>query len=143
MFRIAFHRALKWLFMMEFVVTAIWFFFAAAGNELETLAGFITELCLMSGSYEVLQIVVALVVLDKFGETFHLGTYCNIIPPDRKGPSCLDDEWLIPASSAHVPVPVPSYESPSVETIWINPSTGFPMLNGPGSFDTVGHLWME
>lgn len=154
--RYAMREALLRLLLLE-ATTAV-FLFVGAYFCLDELAEptFLAQLSSLYHASALLHVGYVIAALGKFCSIFlrRLPT-ALVVAPNRHSPrlqtSSSDDDWLGEPRPSHASAtveaelssPAPSYGSPAAETVWINPSTGYPMLNGPGSFDTSGHTWMQ
>ncbi|CAJ3336960.1 hypothetical protein [Burkholderia pseudomallei] len=142
--RYALFKALRRLLVLE-TVHAV-FICACAYFCLDefSLPDFLAKFGSLYHAAALMHVTYALVALDKFGSTYWRAV-SSLTISDADSPSNssrhFDSDW---SSRPTVETPTScTYDSPAAETVWINPSTGCPMLNGPGSFDTSGHTWMQ
>ena len=146
--RYTFRKALRRLLLLE-TVHAV-FLCACAYFCLDTLAepNFLAQLSSLYHASALIHVTYVLVALNKFGSTYR-GAVSSLNISDGHSPSNSsshsDNDWssrpTVEMLSSATPTCV--YDSPAVETVWVNPSTGFPMIDGPSSFDTSGHTWMQ
>lgn len=129
--RYAFCKALRRLLLLE---TAHAVFICACAYfclDEFSLPDFLEKFASLYHAAALMHVTYALAALDKFGSTYwRAAASVNFSNADSSsnGSGHFDTDWS---------------SRPTVETVWVNPSTGCPMLNGPGSIDTSGHTWMQ
>ncbi|WP_157129620.1 hypothetical protein [Burkholderia pseudomallei] len=146
--RYAFRNSLRRLLLLE-TAHAV-FLCVCAYFCLDEFAepSFLAQLSSLYHASALMHVTYSLVALYKFGSIYREAAASSPYTSGDKSPSNssshFDNEWSSrPTVAVESSSPIPSYGSPGTETVWINPSTGCPMLNGPGSFDTSGHTWMQ